>query len=129
MKYREGKIRRRKLEFQVVRDQIQRRGSAFYQRIRARLEQCGDCFVYRGSKNPNGYARVNFKYKGQHVGIDAHRLFLLLKLGRPIRLGFDAGHTCGKRDCVLHIMEQHYTSNALTDPDGENLRPAFEHFN
>lgn len=122
-KTRRGKKSRRNLEFAVIRDQIERRSKAFYARLLRHLHRVGDCIVYNGSTVNCGYAAINFSYKGRHVQIHAHRVFLILKLGTPIPVGIDAGHEfgCPHRNCVLHVFAQPYEDNAVTDKNGENF--------
>lgn len=100
-------------------DNIRRRKDKFIARLNSRLEKRGDCLCYNGTKDQNGYARLSLSYKPdekrrQIVTIHAHRLFLILKLRRPIRLSHEAGHleTCEHRTCVLHVQEEHYSFNA-----------------
>ena len=111
-----GLARRRRLEYNAIRDQITRRKGEFTARLQRRLVERGACLCYVGTIDHKGYARFNVRYRGQHVTIHAHRAFLILKLGRPIRRGFEAGHLpeCQHRTCVKHLREEHYTSNAAT---------------
>lgn len=113
---RNGSARRRRLEFEAITDQIKRRKAAFVERLKRRLEQVGHCLVYKGTLDHKGYARFNVRYKGKHVSIGAHRAFLILQLGRPIRRGYEAGHSeiCEHRACVAHLREEHYRTNAVT---------------
>lgn len=113
---REGVAERRALEYAVVRDQVKRRRDAFMARIYARLERDGDCLCFAGTLDHKGYARLNFRYNGQHVTIGAHRLFLILKIKKPIPLEYEAGHMpeCNHRNCVKHLRLEHYKSNAAT---------------
>lgn len=119
-KTRRGKKSRRKLEYAVIRDQIERRSAVFYKRLLRNLERVGECFVYKGARTADGYAGINFIYRGRHIKIHAHRVFLILQLGYPIPLGIDAGHKagCGRRDCVLHVFPQPYYENAVTNGHG-----------
>lgn len=119
---RNGSARRRRLEFNAITDQVKRRKAAFIARLQRRLKQEGHCLIYTGTRDHKGYARLNVRYKGQHVSIGAHRAFLILQLGRPIRRGYEAGHSeiCQHRACVAHLREEHYRSNAAT------ARPADE---
>ena len=112
-----GRAERRRLEFNVVTDQIARRREAFQQRLQRRIRPVGECFCFDGTLDHKGYARMNFRFKGEHVSIHAHRVFLIMKLGRPIRLGYEAGHlpACEHRTCVAHLREEHYKTNCLTN--------------
>lgn len=114
---RRGDARRRKLEYDVVRDQLQRRKDAFIRRLESHCVPAGDCLIYQGTLDRKGYARLNFKYKGAHVTIHAHRLFLILQLGHAIPLSYEAGHakTCSSRACVRHVRLEHYKLNARTN--------------
>lgn len=113
---RNGSAKRRKLEYSVVQDQVKRRKVAFMARLTKRLKAVGECLVYQGTRDHKGYARANFRYKGEHVSIGVHRLFLILKLGRPIRRGYESGHLpeCQHRACVKHLREEHYSTNAAS---------------
>jgi hypothetical protein len=111
-----GLARRRRLEFNAIQHQIRTRKDAFTKRLQGRIQPVNGCLCYRATLDHKGYARLNVRYKGKHVTIHAHRLFLILKLGRPIRRGYEAGHLpeCEHRTCVLHLREEHYSSNAST---------------
>jgi hypothetical protein len=113
---RDGNPARRKLEFAVVKDQLARRREKFIARLTSRLVRRGDCLCYEGTLDHKGYARMNFRYRGQHVSIHVHRLFLILKIGKPIPQGYESGHEkhCQHRTCVQHVSLEHYTSNAVT---------------
>lgn len=113
---RNGSAKRRRLEFNVIADQIARRKDAFMRRLQRRLRAVGDCLLYEGTKDHKGYARANFRYNGKLVTIGMHRAFLIMKLKRPIRRGYEAGHLpeCQHRSCVKHLREEHYKTNAMT---------------
>jgi hypothetical protein len=102
---------------------VRRRKDKFIARLTARLVKCGEsCLCYRGTLDHKGYARLTLSYKpdgaprARVIVIHAHRLFLILKLGRPIARGYEGGHdpVCPHRTCVFHIREEHYKSNAAT---------------
>lgn len=120
---RNGNPERRRKEFLAVQDQIRRRKEAFIARLERRIEPRGECRCYKGSLDHKGYARLTLSYKPdpkkprEVVVIGAHRLFLLLSLQRPIREGYEAGHTekCEHRTCVAHLREEHYSTNAVTN--------------
>lgn len=111
---RKGSASRRRLEFEVVHDQLTRRREAFTARLERWVRPAGECRIWIGKPAAsNDYRVISFKYKGKHVVIAVQRLFLIMKLGRPIRLGYEAGHTCGDHTCVVHLEEQHYKDNLL----------------
>lgn len=103
-------------------DQITRRKAAFIDRLNGRLVQRGACLCYRATLDHKGYARINLSYKPdpsklrELISIGVHRLFLIMKLQRPIKRGFEAGHLpeCNHRTCVAHLREEHYKTNAAT---------------
>lgn len=116
--------RRRRLEFRAIDYNVRTRKAAFMKRLAARCDNVGDCLCYRGTLDHKGYARLNLSYPASEGGpklgrvtIHAHRLFLILKLKRPIRRGYEAGHLpeCEHRTCVLHLREEHYSTNAVTN--------------
>lgn len=100
-------------------DQVKRRKAAFIARLQRRLRQAGHCLVYEGTKDHKGYPRLNLRYKGEHVSIGAHRVFLILQLGRPIKRGYHAGHAviCEHLACVAHLREEHYKVNSAKGAD------------
>lgn len=118
---RRGKPSRRQLEFEVVRHHVKKNKVAFIARLQRNVEVSGDCVLWRGSKKSDGYARLNFRYKGGHVQIDAHRLFLILQIAQPIPQGFEAGHRagCPHRNCVRHVFLQHYKDNLAARDNGK----------
>lgn len=106
-------------------DQVRRRKEAFTARLNARIEMRGQCLLYRGSL-AEGYPCINFRFKGQHIKMKAHRVFAILKHGAPLPLNYDVGHLpeCPNRACVKHIELEHRYSNSYTDPQGNNLARA-----
>lgn len=114
---RKGNPATRQLEFDVVMDQVKRRKEAFAARLTKHLRKRGECRVYDGTLDHKGYARLNIYYRGQHVTIHAHRLFLIMKIRKPIPLEYEAGHTeeCNHRNCVVHVRLEHYKKNAATN--------------
>lgn len=118
-----GLARRRRLEFSAVAYNVKRDKDRFTARLQRNLVAVGDCLCYVGTLDHKGYARLNLSYPHTYRGvrrkivtIHAHRLFLIMKLGRPLRRGFEAGHLpeCQHRTCVKHVDEEHYITNAAT---------------
>jgi hypothetical protein len=70
--------------------------------FRARCEPHGDCLIWTGQKDRDGYGIVGFRRATRK----AHRLALWLA-GRPIPEGHVVNHTCRRRDCV---NPQHLTT-------------------
>lgn len=86
-------------------------------RLSKHLRAIGDCKVYDGTLDHKGYARLNIYYQGRRVTIHSHRLFLIMKIRKPIPLSFEAGHSeeCKHRNCVVHVRLEHYKKNAATN--------------
>jgi len=112
---RNGSPARRLLEFRTVKDQVARDPERLIRRFNRNLLRKGECRLYQGTCDRNGYPRINFNYKGKHVTILACRVFLILKLCKPIPRGHEAAHVgCKDRRCVAHVESIHYTINANT---------------
>jgi hypothetical protein len=112
---------RNQIEYEVIREQVIRNKERFIARLNRHLRRDGDCRLWTGCRDANGYSRVNFRYgptpKGNFL-IGVHRLFLILRLGRPIRRGTEAGHyACNHPLCVVHVSEQTRRQN-LEERDG-----------
>lgn len=102
--------------------QVRTRKDAFIARLQRRVKPDGACLLYNGSLT-EGYPRINLRYKGKHLSIKAHRVFMILKHGKPLPMGCDVGHTpeCHSRACVKHIELEIRTINSYTDPQGSHL--------
>ena len=113
---RAGNPKRRKLEFAIVMDQLARRRAAFSARLKRNLEPAGDCLLYRGTLDRRGYPRIAFRYMGKIYSLRAHTVFLILKIKKPIPVGFDVGHEpiCTNNACIKHIRAEHYIANCST---------------
>lgn len=114
MRKRRGVARRRRLEFDTVVFQVKKDKGRFISRLNRNLRYSEGCLRWKGSRRSNGYGRISVrKAGGAKLNIDVQRLFLILKLGTPIPMNIEAGHApgCPNRDCVFHIMPQHYTDN------------------
>lgn len=82
-------------------------------RQRVRVDEATGCWVWRGTCNHKGYGRYHFTNgSGVHTG-SAHRLALELKLGRPIRPGLHALHSCDNPPCCNggHLREGTVSDN------------------
>lgn len=117
-------------EYKIILDQVRRRKEAFIHRLASNLVTlpgplATPCRVWVRATHMNGYASVSIRLPGKrvrgenanHVKLLVHRLFLIMKLRRPIAEGMEAGHLCGNRICVAHVQEQTRNEN-LKERDG-----------
>lgn len=124
---RRGRVERRRAEFAAIQQAVRKNKQRLIRRLQGLVRTDGDCIRFLGSHTKDGYGRLNFTYKTahsqtRHIQIYAHRAFLILKLGRPIKMDHDAGHEegCKHRDCVCHVFEQHWTTNSQLAFDKKN---------
>jgi len=96
---------------------IKRDKDGFINRLIRNTESNGECLIWTGAINHKngGYGTLQFRVPvprkrgeaGKVITIGAHRLFLMLRLCRPIREGYEAGHfQCHDRLCMVHVEEQ-----------------------
>ena len=68
-----------------------------------------DCIIWTGVKNNIGYPFMGARdiVSDRYKMVTAHRVALMLKLGRPIQPGMNANHSCHTRLCVnpAHLSE------------------------
>ncbi|MEG4496424.1 HNH endonuclease signature motif containing protein [Microcoleus sp. F10-C6] len=69
--------------------------------------QPNGCMICTLAKRSDGYAIKGTKINGKTKSFYAHRLVLEHKLGRPVKPGYFACHSCGDRGCVNpdHLRE------------------------
>lgn len=104
-------------------DQVARRKEAFAQRLIRNLEPRDGCMLWTGPVGGNGYGKMTVCLpaprkrgeRGLYFTFGVQRLFLMLRLRRPIGEGMEAGHTdgCPYRNCVLHLEEQTRRDNLM----------------
>ena len=106
-------------EFEIIVDQVKRRRDEFIARLQRRVsppvpnpELGTPCRFWLGQVTPNGYGRISFRLPGrEHTNLYVHRLFLILRLCRPLAADREAGHLCHNRLCVVHLEEQTRNDN------------------
>lgn len=64
--------------------------------LQRKTERVGDCLLWTGSKNSDGYGHIRFSGKLLKV----HRLVLARKIGRELAPGEMACHHCDTPSCV-----------------------------
>jgi hypothetical protein len=79
------------------------------EQLLARREIAGDCWLYTGSRKPNGYGQLT--YRGRTNG--AHRVAYRVFVG-PIPGTMEVHHTCGRRACFnpAHLELMTHAENA-----------------
>lgn len=85
-------------------------------RVRAKVRQAGDCWLWIGSLNNNGYGHfVRGGHKGQKKHY-AHRYVYATLVG-PIPPGHDVHHKCYNRACCNpdHLMAVDHATNKAYD--------------
>ena len=81
-------------------------------RFWAQVKKTSTCWLWEGPRRgdpaqPRPYGEYGFN--GQIVG--AHRYALVLQLGRLIRPGYEACHSCDIHFCVRHLYEGTHQDN------------------
>lgn len=123
---RRGSERRRHLEFRVIRDRVKRDKLGFAAMLDRHTREQGECVLWTGSVCPRGYGRTTIWDAVAKKGVTIHvqRLFLILQLGRPIKLWHEAAHVdCTNSLCVRHVKEQHYTANLAEQATRQGRTP------
>jgi len=101
------------IEYDILVRQCKRNKERLIRRLGARLRRDGECMLWTGAPSkPNGYGKANFWQDGKITQVYVHRLFLTLRLCRPIAPDMEAGHyKCFNRLCVVHVEEQTRAEN------------------
>lgn len=75
-----------------------------HQKIEHYSRREGDCLIWTGHRDGCGYPRL--RVKGKKISVT--RFLLAEKLGRPIRKGYHACHTCDVPYCIekKHLRER-----------------------
>lgn len=125
MAKRRGSLTARSREFRAIVRAVKMDKPRFIRRLQGLVRMDGACIRFLGAHTKDGYGRMMLRLPVRNghmlrLQIYAQRLFLILRLGRAIKLDHDAGHEpeCPHRDCVLHVFEQHYALNCDTNGKG-----------
>lgn len=87
-------------EYSILVSQIRKDKERLIQRLSRNISAQGDCKVWTGCSNNDGYPKISFRVNGRHVQVYVHRLFFVLKSAEPISLNMEIDHTCHNRKCV-----------------------------
>ena len=95
-------------------------------RFASYLNFTDSCWLWEGAKTPDGYGYVGVKGKSY----PAHRLSLMIKLGRELHTNLEASHApadvCGHRNCCNpeHLEEKTRRDNLLDRATDKSIRRA-----
>jgi hypothetical protein len=81
----------------------------FWAKVEVRADN--ECWPWTASRFPEGYGRFGFRWIAW--GERAHRIVLVMTLGRPIREGYEACHRCSNPPCCnpAHLYEGTHAEN------------------
>lgn len=84
-------------------------------RILQRVQHTETCWLWTGTKQPNGYGYTHWKKAGVWRNALVHRLFYEAHRG-PIPEGLEINHRCKVRHCVnpAHLEAVTHAENLLT---------------
>ena len=80
-------------------------------RLSRNLVRSGQCWIWTGAKDHDGYPKMNFRHDGKHVQVYVHRVFFVLREGRDPSEGMELDHKCQNPACVWCTQEITVTKN------------------
>ena len=72
-------------------------------------ERDGECILWVGITNPNGYCKFNARIGSGHTYFYTHHLIWTLANGRPLPDDREIDHRCGNQRCINHKHLQDVT--------------------
>jgi hypothetical protein len=99
----------------------------FYRIVDAIVANEKECKIFLGARgeSSNRYYRLVYGINGPKSAVSAHRLILQRKLGRPIKPGYLALHTCDEKSCV---EETHLYEGTPSDNQKDRVQRNYESF-
>ena len=73
-----------------------------------------NCYVWKGSKDRDGYGMIQFQFRGKRVKVRAHRLVYYIRSGFIDLKNLHVSHLCHNKSCINfeHLsLEPHDTNN------------------
>lgn len=104
-------MKKNQIEYEIVKEQVLKNKGRFLSRLSRNLSQVGDCLVWTGATQKNGYGRMNFRWRGKHVQLMVHRVFGVMFDHGPIPDGYHVDHCCFNILCVKHLEVVPYQEN------------------
>ncbi len=85
-----------------------------WESLQERIELVGECWLWRGSINWNGYGVYVYREEGKLKSQGAHRFVYRLLVGE-VPKGLVLDHQCDNRHCVnpMHLVPETHRHNVL----------------
>lgn len=87
---------------------------SLWQSIQHRFEQRGECLIWTGAKNPEGYGHIGRSERGQVRYFNVHQVAYAALVG-PVSSGQELDHLCRNPACaaIAHLQPVSSRENSL----------------